>query len=296
MKIGWMYVCHVHVGCKGLLLNEQEPLPGILSAIEEYHVTHLVSVPAILSALVQLPDSHAKTPLHAVGGLIRRSSNAVQHGRLRSLEYVVSSGDVLYWQDAQEILSHLPSEATFLNIYGCAEATADVLVYVLQSGQVPPDDKDSYADVEAGRAQGHNHRPGAVLSVPLGNPLGDCQVFLVPVIDNECRPPAAEGTLHPPTSSYDDCHFRLGISGECLAMGYWPDLLVHDCTSFGDLCTADGFVNVPLHVLQQVSFRCDQIPHGIALSGSCELSAMHTRIAYMHGGFLNFAMASASGK
>ena len=75
---------------------------ALAAAIGAYNITHLAAVPLLLEHLARQPRARED---------------------LRSLRYVVSSGDALTYDVAAQLLAVVHSSCTLLNIYGCTEVS-----------------------------------------------------------------------------------------------------------------------------------------------------------------------------
>lgn len=245
-------------GCKGLLVSPQhlQNPASLIAIIQQWQVTNLVAVPCLLAALATTASRDAAQPRATDSG----EDQSVHSRPLRSLRYVVSSGDQLMQHVVQLLKPHLSPQAVLLNIYGCTETTADAMFHVccassaskflgLQQATCSKQGQPSSLDAE----ECDQFDAVASSQTPLGDPIGGTDVYLVPV----------ERTVN---SSVSPRHYRLLVTGSCLADGYFPT--TQECivvTSLDQLeqCQDGGFLHVSSHVLQGLTDRCAELikPH-----------------------------------
>lgn len=228
--------------------NVKDPA-SLVKIIENWHVTNIVAVPCFLAALATAASRHAAQSRATDSG-----EDQQLHSRpLRSLKYVVSSGDQLMQNVVQLLKPHLSQQAVLLNIYGCTETTADAMFHVCCTGTcstflrlqqtncLQQEQPNSHGTEESDQFD-------AVASsqTPLGDPIGDTDVYLLPV-------ERSSHTIVCPR------YYRLLVTGSCLAIGYLPSNQEHVVvTSLDQLaqCQDGGFLHVSAHVLQDLADRC----------------------------------------
>lgn len=222
-------------------------------------------------------------PLTALSAALK-----IKQSPLRSLVYIASSGDVLPLQHVRNLQAFTAPGTVMLNIYGSAETTADCLVHEVQ--QVLPDTKHeaSFPNTDATVT-------AAPQFVPLGNPLGCTEAYLLPCDDQnvlandqqlahknpalkrkrdselcssnqqDAFPEASTGSDNASPGSVIQAreqHYRLMLRGACLAQGYLSEqpssssaLSSGVIESTQELMQAEGFCRVSQQLLKGLQDR-----------------------------------------
>jgi acyl-CoA synthetase (AMP-forming)/AMP-acid ligase II len=190
-----------------------------------YQVSHMTAVPSLIASLLAL-EEYCCPLLHSVVGAQLAANDATGHDcgcMFQSLRVIASSGEALHCSLVERLrtllLRHAQANLSLINVYGCAETTADASCFELKlPGERCSDALGAFAPL--GEAL-----PGSRIGVLMSGATG---------IPQECQCPVsldAAGTCADVScASFRICWLhdaaspagigRIVVGGVCVAKGY----------------------------------------------------------------------------